>query len=230
MRWRETCRSHGNARHRGPRRSGNPTCALKTDPGQARDRRAIPTVDFLLSRFRTIPKRERVKSLVGAQYFGATAERGGWRQIGFSVQRSCSGAPGGRSGPLKASRAPPNVAAARRHGMRIGNGCSVIALPPLPRRRGDDSNAPFCRAPLGPTDEAPVAQLDRAPDYESGGQEFESLRARHFGTKLVTPKPAVFALEAATSGRRSTLFDPKMRTSFVSTSTRWASARRWSRR
>ncbi len=26
---------------------------------------------------------------------------------------------------------------------------------------------------------APVAQLDRAPDYESGGQEFESLRVRH---------------------------------------------------
>jgi hypothetical protein len=30
--------------------------------------------------------------------------------------------------------------------------------------------------------DAPVAQLDRAPDYESGGQEFESLRARHFAT------------------------------------------------
>jgi hypothetical protein len=29
-----------------------------------------------------------------------------------------------------------------------------------------------------PTKNAPVAQLDRAPDYESGGQEFESLRAR----------------------------------------------------
>ncbi len=28
--------------------------------------------------------------------------------------------------------------------------------------------------------DAPVAQLDRAPDYESGGQEFESLRARQF--------------------------------------------------
>ena len=27
---------------------------------------------------------------------------------------------------------------------------------------------------------APVAQLDRAPDYESGGQRFESFRARHF--------------------------------------------------
>ncbi len=26
---------------------------------------------------------------------------------------------------------------------------------------------------------APVAQLDRAPDYEFGGREFESLRARH---------------------------------------------------
>jgi hypothetical protein len=30
---------------------------------------------------------------------------------------------------------------------------------------------------LKPT-QAPVAQLDRAPDYESGGREFESLRAR----------------------------------------------------
>jgi hypothetical protein len=47
--------------------------------------------------------------------------------------------------------------------------------------------------------DAPVAQLDRAPDYESGGRRFESFRARHFGTKLGTPKPAVFALEAATS-------------------------------
>ncbi len=27
---------------------------------------------------------------------------------------------------------------------------------------------------------APVAQLDRAPDYESGGRGFESLRALHF--------------------------------------------------
>ena len=27
---------------------------------------------------------------------------------------------------------------------------------------------------------APVAQLDRAPGYEPGGREFESLRARQF--------------------------------------------------
>jgi len=62
--------------------------------------------------------------------------------------------------------------------------------------------------------------------YESGGQEFESLRARHFGTELGTPKPAGFALEAATRVRNSSLFDPMMRSSFASTSTRWASARR----
>lgn len=38
--------------------------------------------------------------------------------------------------------------------------------------------------------------------------------ARHFATELGTPKPAVFALEAATSVRRSRLFDPMMRISF----------------
>jgi hypothetical protein len=32
---------------------------------------------------------------------------------------------------------------------------------------------------------APVAQLDRAPDYESGGQEFESLRARQHLAEIV---------------------------------------------
>ncbi len=38
--------------------------------------------------------------------------------------------------------------------------------------RGFDSRRPLQYAPL--------AQLDRAFDYESKGQEFESLRARHF--------------------------------------------------
>ena len=32
--------------------------------------------------------------------------------------------------------------------------------------------------------QAPVAQLDRAPDYESGGWGFKSLRARHEINKL----------------------------------------------
>ena len=40
---------------------------------------------------------------------------------------------------------------------------------------------PLCRAVLPVTWAcAPVAQLDRAPDYESGGRRFESFRARHF--------------------------------------------------
>src|SRR3954465_1502364 len=38
----------------------------------------------------------------------------------------------------------------------------------------------LCRAPAVLRHRAPVAQLDRAPDYESGGQRFESFRARHF--------------------------------------------------
>src|SRR6266849_3479484 len=41
-------------------------------------------------------------------------------------------------------------------------------------------------------------------------------RASSFGTKLSTPKAAVFALEAATSVRSNTLFEPMMRSSFVS--------------
>jgi hypothetical protein len=49
---------------------------------------------------------------------------------------------------------------------------------------------------------------------------------RHLGTELGTPKLAVFAPGAAKSVRSSTLFEPMMRTSFVSTSMRWASARR----
>jgi hypothetical protein len=38
--------------------------------------------------------------------------------------------------------------------------------------------------------EAPVAQLDRAPDFESGGQGFESLPARQH---LAAIRPARFA-------------------------------------
>src|SRR5688572_32593068 len=38
---------------------------------------------------------------------------------------------------------------------------------------------------------APVAQLDRAPGYELGGREFESLRARH-ANKKADGKPSAF--------------------------------------
>ena len=53
--------------------------------------------------------------------------------------------------------------AAPRGGLRLP------ALPPMSRP---------CRFP----GIAPVAQLDRAPDYESGGRRFESFRARHFSS------------------------------------------------
>lgn len=53
---------------------------------------------------------------------------------------------------------------------------------------------------------------------------------RHFGTKLGTPIPADFPPDAATRVRNKALLWPMMWTSCSSTSTRWASARRWSRR
>ena len=52
----------------------------------------------------------------------------------------------------------------------------AIAMRPQPRL---DRHA-RCRRKL----DAPVAQLDRAPDYESGGRTFESFRARHFARRI----------------------------------------------
>ena len=48
----------------------------------------------------------------------------------------------------------------------------------------DCTRQPQALRPEMPAKNAPVAQLDRAPDYESGGREFESLRARHFLLKI----------------------------------------------
>jgi hypothetical protein len=45
------------------------------------------------------------------------------------------------------------------------------------RRPMADARARVLAAPR--RQDAPVAQLDRAPDYESGGRTFESFRARH---------------------------------------------------
>jgi hypothetical protein len=54
--------------------------------------------------------------------------------------------------------------------------------------------------PEMPAKNAPVAQLDRAPDYESGGQEFESLRARQH---LAAIQPLCFAGPFAKSVSRT---------------------------
>src|SRR3954466_6117331 len=50
-----------------------------------------------------------------------------------------------------------------------------------------------CSSPYAFRENAPVAQLDRASDYESEGRTFESFRARHFGTdcRLVTRTEAI---------------------------------------
>ena len=62
-----------------------------------------------------------------------------------------------------------------------------------PRRRG---GAAFFRdwtrrpEPATPCELAPVAQLDRASDFESGGRGFESLRARH---RIPTPRASFTA-------------------------------------
>src|SRR4051794_33843264 len=60
------------------------------------------------------------------------------------------------------------------------------------------------RRPLRPC--APVAQLDRAPDYESGGREFESLRARHFSMPKLRPVAAHAAQSYSFAQMRIRLF------------------------
>src|SRR5262245_16222670 len=57
----------------------------------------------------------------------------------------------------------------------------------LPIGNQDDSYAAVPRSGFRQRNQAPVAQLDRAPDYESGGQEFESLRARQLLSCVQAP-------------------------------------------
>ena len=59
----------------------------------------------------------------------------------------------------------------------------------LPRGKGAAKQRPTAAAPDEAPQDAPVAQLDRALDYESRGQRFESFRARHLNQALRTKKP-----------------------------------------
>ena len=43
---------------------------------------------------------------------------------------------------------------------------------------------------------APLAQLDRVPDFDSDGRGFESLRVRHFSAELRMPFVFVSTLQA----------------------------------
>ena len=64
-------------------------------------------------------------------------------------------------------------------------GCSSRVLAALQRRDAPEG-LPFQAGPHRFRAQAPVAQLDRAPDYESGGREFESSPARHLNSRKQT--------------------------------------------
>jgi len=70
----------------------------------------------------------------------------------------------------------------------------------------------------------------RARQVTHPGGGSSNLSGRATSVQSWRTKTCRFALDAATSVRRRTLFDPMMRTSFASISMRWANARRWSRR
>src|SRR5262245_6971170 len=70
----------------------------------------------------------------------------------------------------------------------------VFRFTPLtPAKRVYPKRVPRVQIPLSPplSDRAPVAQLDRAPDYGSGGWGFKSLRARHISGTYQAGLPAM---------------------------------------
>src|ERR1700704_6943602 len=77
----------------------------------------------------------------------------------------------------------PHASTPSRHRLVIG---SSLGMRYSPHCRAGTDRLMTCFS-------APVAQLDRALPSEGRGHKFESCRARHFGTKLGTPKVAVSA-------------------------------------
>ena len=117
------------------------------------------------------------------------------------------------------SAAPQDNAAKPATGLRTSGNANAF------EKKFKGRRSPLASFHRQPSD-APVAQLDRASDYEFEGRTFESLRARHFGSKARTPSTAASTPEAAVSVRSSSLRSPRIRTSFRrTTSTRWATAR-----
>ena len=91
--------------------------------------------------------------------------------------REPSARPSASRFPTARSISTPGAASGRaRSVLHAGAG---LARQPLPIAALGDSYPSVPRPDFPAAVSAPVAQLDRAPDYESGGQEFESLRARH---------------------------------------------------
>ena len=90
------------------------------------------------------------------------------------------------------SRMAPGLAPIRGHGaVRHAAGACAAAV----AARGESGACVPARLCIvsAALRQAPVAQLDRAPDYESGGQRFESFRARHsfFHEPAIFHQPAM---------------------------------------
>ena len=84
-------------------------------------------------------------------------------------------------------RIPPTLAVRRTMPMAPPATIGLLTHLPSAERASRHPLATGTGLHRRPVRRAPVAQLDRAPDYESGGQRFESFRARHFRTELRTP-------------------------------------------
>src|SRR5690242_715793 len=106
---------------------------------------------------------------------------------------------------LRSAASPRSTADQRAQSRRAAHGA-----------RGDPDHSPDVRRcpfgglreppppPMSPAcrlrHHAPVAQLDRAPDYESGGQRFESFRARHFPFRASPMRWTALSLIVALTG------------------------------
>ena len=110
---------------------------------------------------------------------------------------------------------PAEIGILTRRGMRSGP--APLMLPEKPARQGRAQDlllpaaAKAARRPhprpgrpiRRQRRNAPVAQLDRAPDYESGGQEFESLRARTLSRFSIAFKTSAVSARKQAAGIRS---------------------------
>jgi hypothetical protein len=98
-------------------------------------------------------------------------------------QRRQAPCPSGFAGPW---HAPPPGSFARK---RSARGITMEPDGALPSWNGAYSYGEPSGVPrrLSSNLAAPVAQLDRAPDYESGGRRFESFRARHQISRQLQP-------------------------------------------
>ena len=106
------------------------------------------------------------------------------RSSAFSIGRGASdGIRAGRGAAGKACAKAAEPRAISRTGRGLGR---CIASAPM-RRLAPPATGLRAAAlpPMSPSSRAPVAQLDRAPDYEFGGRRFESFRARHSPPKSI---------------------------------------------